>query len=152
MTTIATDGKTIACDTQVSSGNSGSKWPARVNKIHRVGDRYVGISGDLWQAHLFIKYLKDGKVPEKKLKDISVLIVEKDGSIYHTDYTFNELQLTSPFAVGSGGDYAIGALGVGASPVEAIKVAAKYDAYTNNDVLVYYVKDLKKKPKKDPDD
>jgi len=38
------------------------------------------------------------------------------------------------YAVGSGADWAIGALSAGASPEEAIKIASKFDLYTNDDV------------------
>lgn len=145
MTTVCTDGKTIACDTRVSS--SGGIYPARITKIHRVGDRFVGHCGDLWQGHMYIKYLTDGKVPEKKLKDFNALILDKDGTIYHVDQTLNELELTGPFAIGSGMDCALGAMAAGATPGEAVMIASRFDSYTAPDVLVFNVKELKKKAK-----
>ena len=147
ITTIATDGKTIACDTRVSSGLN--TYPARITKIHRVGDRFVGTCGDLWQTQMYVKYLLEDKpLPSKELKDFNALILDKDGTIYHVDTTFNELELTGPFAVGSGMDFAIGAMAAGASPKEAILIAGQYDPYTSPEALVYHVRELKKKEKK----
>lgn len=150
MTTVCTDGKTIACDTRVSSSNGGV-YPARITKIHRVDDRFIGHCGDLWQGHMYLRYLIDGKPPEKKLKDFNAIILDKDGTIYHVDPTLNELELTGPFAIGSGMDCALGAMAAGATPAEAVMIASRYDIYTASEVLVYHVRELKKKEKKAKD-
>jgi hypothetical protein len=47
------------------------------------------------------------------------------------------LGLTGVYATGSGGQLALGALAMGATPEEAIKVASKYDAYTGHGVQVW---------------
>jgi ATP-dependent protease HslVU (ClpYQ) peptidase subunit len=38
------------------------------------------------------------------------------------------------FAVGSGGDFAYGALGMGASAVEAVKIGCRFDVYSSGPV------------------
>lgn len=147
MTTIATDGRSIACDTRITDGNF--ILPSRITKIHRVGDRYIGIAGLLELAPLYLEFLTTGKKPDKKLKQFEAIILEKDGTVYSVDSSLSEIEVQAPYAIGSGGMIATGAMCAGASPGVSIEIAARFDAGTTNDVLVYKVSDLKRKPKKD---
>lgn len=45
-----------------------------------------------------------------------------------------------PAALGTGGDYAIGALVAGASPTDAVQIAAAFDVYSGGEVVEVVVK------------
>lgn len=68
----------------------------------------------------------------------TVMIVElfdTDHVVYHVNTHGNETDVTNmPWAIGSGCDYAIGAMAHGARPEEAIDIAARFDIYTGGPI------------------
>lgn len=53
---------------------------------------------------------------------------------YYAGESSFELRADKPFAIGSGADYALGAMGAGATAEEAVRVASKFDMGTNSHV------------------
>lgn len=63
------------------------------------------------------------------------IVVGINGKLYDISGLNEPLQQTTGvYALGSGSDYALGALEMGATPIEAVQVAVKYDAFSGGPV------------------
>lgn len=151
MTTIATDGNTLAADRRVVSGRQIEPWAQ--DKILLSGGRIYAYSGS---TALFLPWVRwyEGdrdprKVPVMKDGETLALWAIEDGVLWevhsHTPYP---LQLGYPSAMGSGQEYAYGALAVGASPEEAVRAASRYDPSTGAEVQVVTLSGKAQQPAK----
>lgn len=140
MTTIAYDGKTIASDTQVS-GNFKLIIPSKIGKSE--DGRLFGSSGNASLCCKFMEWLKDKKslpysaisvgLTEENFPDI--IEIETDGTIF-LYACHGRFPVSSHFcAIGSGSKYAITAMHLGKTAVEAVAIASQFDEYTN-DIIV----------------
>lgn len=134
MSIIVWDGKTLAADKQAT--NAGLK--AVVTKIFRVGDDLVGFSGDLAYIGGMKHWLETGAEPQnfpkhQEDKDdwVGTLVIKPDGRVlkyercaYPIDFSQNTVM-----CIGSGRDFAYGALAMGADAVKAVEVTCKYEAF-----------------------
>lgn len=129
MTVIAWDGKTLAADRQTTIGD----MIATRSKIHKLGDDlyFVG-SGDTDRVLIMVEWVRNGCDPEKwpsfqRNQDTWVrFVVARDGKILE----YNQEPMPIPcedekMAWGSGSSYAMGALMVGASAIEAVLATNK---------------------------
>lgn len=71
-----------------------------------------------------------------------ILSVDDQVGVLGSDFSFVQ-DATGVYGVGSGASFALGAMGVGASPKQAVAMAGFFDIYTNQNM-----KTLKIKPKK----
>ena len=134
MTTIACDGKTLAGDKQVTTGGTAT-LTTKVFKVKtKKGTVLAGYSGDLADGQAFIEWLKKG---ENELPDMSVLnalVIKKNGSVkvYHDAQKGRaaDMGTLDMWALGSGCDYALGAMKFGATAKEAIEIASELDVNT----------------------
>ena len=135
MTTIVFDGKTLAVDSQVTSGSCivGVK-----NKIQDIGGYFVAGCGNTDGIDLVVGYLLEGKEKPSGLSanDADVLFVKKDtGEAFRA---FGDTLVMSkaviPFFGGSGAEIAQGAYQVCNDPIKALKVAMKLDVYTGGPI------------------
>ncbi len=122
MTTIATDGKSMAGDGLVTCGNLVCGW--NLQKVYRLKDgRLVGICGSGYDFGVFLKWMEDGGKAPKLSEHFEALVLSPDGSCA----TFNEDCRTFPeelpSACGSGKQIAIGAMDAGLSPEESVMLA-----------------------------
>lgn len=137
MTTIATDGNTIAADTQISG-----RWKnsVRAQKIFDINGDIVGISGELAECHSFLEWYEKGEPANDKPNieegSIDIMVLTADGKCYHYYHKLRPCEVSVPYAVGSGSEFAMGAMACGASPREAVEIAASLDPYTNDDIIV----------------
>lgn len=107
--------------------------PFRVRKAVRVGACIYGASGDDLDSFIkFIEWLRD-EAPKPKMpgdEDFDVLEVSK-GGIYLWSRQLTRTRVREKcYAIGSGSQYAIGALDAGATPEKALALAAKRDSGT----------------------
>ena len=67
--------------------------------------------------------------------DLHLLVITPDNTVRYicSDFSLTGLN-QSAWALGSGTKFALGALAAGASAVEAVKVAARFDVYTGADI------------------
>jgi len=143
MTTIAYDGNYLAADSRSCVGQGGIIGESKV-KIF-INDNYiVGLSGKAAESRLLVQYLNgDIKLEYGQLEGgASLLVVERATS--QAFYMANSLELEmidTPAADGSGADYALGAMLHGADAVEAVEIASKLDAFTNNEIRVVNIKE-----------
>ena len=109
----------------------------RVTKIHRVNGALIGVSGNMEQALRFIEWRRN---PEQRPSfaeqpNFAALELTIDGGILYWGAELIPIPVENDyFAIGSGSPYALGALAMGATPKEAIKVATKWDEATGSEI------------------
>lgn len=143
------DGRTIwAWDSQVTSGHSYSHLD--FDKVWTNGAYVVGLTGaagdsqrlryidlpelDTWDIDRFMTE-KVVKKFDKKMKYYGMTIVELGGRLYEVHPDCWIRNQSGVYAIGSGAEYAMGALRAGASPAEAVMVAAEFDIGTGGTII-----------------
>jgi len=129
MSVVVWDGKTLAADTQGTVGSQIS----RTSKIFRHKNARLGLVGNYGRGLELVEWFKSGekiaKFPElDDDEDYAALIVIKDGETPYV-YPGNERKepvLDSFYAWGSGSNFALGALQMGASAVEAVEATCRW--------------------------
>ena len=128
MTTIAYKRGVIACDKQATEGGTIVRC---ASKAKIVDGKVYCISGSVATGLKFIRQLTESDEPAEDFKATVVCMDLKTGKA--TVYEGNdEPQIVEDvfYAWGSGGDVALGALAMGASPAEAVRIASKWDTST----------------------
>jgi hypothetical protein len=141
MTTIATDGNTIAADTRIVGGDVIDGLVAQ--KVRQRGGVTVAVSGQWSLAEALMEWAlpspsPDTDPPKKGDDDSWELIRIEDGKCWYmsnAEYTLCRTGI--PAAIGSGSTFALGAMAVGASPREAVEAAIRYDCASGGQILVY---------------
>lgn len=125
MTTIATDGKTIAADSRITG-----QFIDEHQKLFKVGDSVFGIAGTLTVAMRFIDWVKAGTPPEAtpSIDDETAILQLTPAGVWYWDQALRPVQYRRPYAaIGSGADFALGALVAGCTPRQAVAVACELD-------------------------
>lgn len=146
MTTCCFDGKTMAVDSMQNLGGM-RRWVDKLRRIDR--NRFVVTgAGDAFRINLLAKWTEQmltsiftvdtltpwPDYPGEKDSPNGLMIEVSTGKCWNLDGSL-WMPVTEPyFAIGSGRDYAMGAMAMEASAIEAINVAAKHDAYTGGEV------------------
>lgn len=131
MTTIAWDGTTLAADKQITWGGT----PIVTTKLHRArsteGHRVIfGCAGKSFEIQAFVDWLK-GFRNMPVLTEIDFLCVDASGQVWCANQALQWLPVHSKqWAIGSGADYALGAMAAGVNAVQAIKIASRLDVDT----------------------
>lgn len=142
----------LAADSQKTKGN-GRRPELSFKKIVKIKDVVVSTVGTCQECQLLYEYIKgctppnnQGNLllymsefykwrnsinpklePEDKdsLSDIQVLLI-MNGTVFHIDGLYIDI-VNCFFAMGSGEEYALGAMENGASVKEAVRIACKYN-------------------------
>ncbi len=135
MTTICFDGITLAADKQCTIYNT----PTKVTKIYKVvedGDTFLyGCAGNATEAYAFHLWTIGELEQRPKLSNIQIIMIDYEKTVYIADKNLIYLPIQSKkWAIGSGGDYALGAMYAGKTAKEAVKIASQLDVYTGNAV------------------
>jgi hypothetical protein len=135
MTTIVATARGMAGDTFVYSQASGYY----TQKIVRVGDSLIGCAGPSTLCQQFINWRVKGlKGPVWSLNDpFEALILDKTGIYVFTTASVPDRVKTPFFAIGSGRQYALGALASGASLRASVVVACKFDPYSKEPIETF---------------
>jgi len=137
MTTIATDGRSMAGDGQIADQFDTVLDTARA-KVHRLSNgSVVGGAGNSFDLLSWRNWLEAGKQGDCPISDerFAGLILSTDGVILWVDHKGREIEVPGPCAIGSGQDFAIGAMEAGATPEEAVRIACKRDSGTGGAVI-----------------
>ena len=142
MTTIAYNhkDKEIAVDGQATSGNTVVSTSTK--KLHRITHGWAAFAGELGcvEGHDVVNL-------DRIQGEIIGLVMYDTGQVFevHINATgrVHMYKLTTDYAVGSGREYALGALYAGASAKDAVKAAIKYDIYSSGKITVKKMGDLK---------
>lgn len=138
MTTIVYRDGLMVGDTRAYSAD---KHPiGHKAKIARLDDgTLIGVSSTIpGGGETVIEWWKSGLTESKELpKYFSMLVVKPNGdAFYACDSSHVSGPLSAPyFAIGSGEQYAQGALAMGACAVDACRVACRLDAWTDLPLL-----------------
>lgn len=143
MTTIAWDGKTLATDSQRTSGDIVESDDEKKLYVDIGGYLAVAGCGDLMGSEEIFNWIKSNKVdqfPKIDSKDVSsVICIKKDRSvlIYRHDGHGRSISHRGILADGSGWEIALGAMDAGATAVEAVEIAIKRDINSGGKVQSY---------------
>ena len=146
MTTIATDGKILVADTQMTEGDVSQNYQGKLRKIN--GD-LVGGAGSADNVALFFSWYENPEQKPPRLNgQFGGIVVSEDGLIYRYTSRLIPHRVDEPFyAIGSGAPIALGAMEAGANPEEAIKIACKRDIYTGRGIIIIERDDAKQRRK-----
>lgn len=136
MTTVAWDGRTLAADKQITFGS----LALRGRKVFRVPDpdgrRYlVGFAGKAYVIEAMLFWMRNPATSPPRIHgddDIHVLIVDGRRRLF----TINNASLVwvpvsaRRYAIGSGADFAEGAMDAGAPAAAAVRIAMRRDVHT----------------------
>lgn len=140
MTTIATDGVTIAADGLRTRG--GERRGTSFAKIRVVNNCIYALSGLVPLFEPLIAWHQQGANP----RDFPALgtdsewgtlvVIDRDGigKISHTCPHIERYE--PPIAFGAGDDYAMGAMMAGASPERAVQIVAELCVHTGGEITV----------------
>lgn len=140
MTTIATDGRVVAFDSRMTYG---SLTVVRAEpKVVRVSDHgYCGASGGTSECAAFIQWIRAQLLPGPKATEPAlsdefegILVDVSTGKVFLYRKHLKAIQMPAPFAIGSGAEFAIGAMAAGATAVEAVRICCKLSATTGEPV------------------
>jgi len=145
MSTIAYRDGVIAADTLASTGN---KTMTGVRKIGRTNRFLFGLSGIFSGVHRiydWVKEIEKDTSPHDFYKhmeslqtlglDATVLLVEEDGTIWTMTDDGGVFKVPMSYdSIGSGQDFAIGAMHAGASAAESVQAACHFDPYSGGEV------------------
>lgn len=132
----------LAADTRAYGGPYQTS-PGRKTKIYSLDDgARIGItSAVIGMPERFVAWLKAGAIPKEfgePAPDLRAMLIKPDGKLFLAD---DGLHFSGPidseyYAIGSGAAYAMGAMAMGASADEAVKVACKFDLHCGEPVVV----------------
>ena len=135
MTTIAFDGNTLATESGITL-EDGSTNLVSQSKFYALPGRYVAIAGNMTFVDDIVKWIKEGADPEETPDGSWTVVVFNVRRRKAYEYVSNSykrslpLECKVPYAAGTGGKVALGAMAAGADAVDAVKIACKYDAYS----------------------
>ena len=135
MTTIVATMKAIYADTLCSYC-----VPFKVNKIARIGQSIFAGAGDMDDLQRFFTWRREGGDQPAFDEQIDILELCTDG-IFLWGKKMVRLPIGDEvYSVGSGSQYAMGALAMGATPQQAIGIAAGLDPQTGKTINVVKLK------------
>lgn len=139
MTTIATDGRTMAGD---SLSTAEGERVAIQQKVHRLKDgRIIGCCGCAIEITKSVRWLDnpDSEKPTLDGDDFSALLLNADGTVDFIDKAAEPIRYLTPMAIGSGGNFALVAMLAGKTPAEAVEIAMLRDTRTGGEITVMEV-------------
>ena len=151
MTTLAFDGRYIACDSQVTQGSiklSADKWEAC--DLPDGTPAVCMIAGTLAAGRAAIAALVAGGDVLSALGEDTTLLVASAGTVtvYDSEGCWVD---PGPYSVGSGAKFAYAGMSLGLSADQAVDLAVQLDLYSSSPVKCWDVRTLKAvKPKAAP--
>lgn len=142
MTVVAYTRGVMAADSSCFIGDT-AVHPAK--KIWQVGGGLVGCAGDLYAMVAFVRWLLDGAIDEDYPNlSFEAIVVDPSGRVRAYDGGNPEpFDVKVPYcAIGSGRDFALGAMHAGADARGAVKAATVHHAQVKPPVRAYRLKRL----------
>jgi len=135
VTTIAYRDGVIAADSLITQNGTRIGTVAKIVRVP--GGGLAGVAGELGGMARFLDWARSGAEGELTFStcEIDGFLVTAEGQVLVTTDSGGMVKIKQPFhAVGSGRDFARGALAAGATAVEAVKIAMKFDTQTGGRV------------------
>lgn len=139
MTVIAWDGKVLAADRRRTV--NGTPMPAtKIFKIKSPDGRLflVGCAGDSFDCGQFVRWMRTANENDKPTTtSLSALVIdEKARAWYLSEKLLYHRVSVRCWAIGSGADYALGAMAAGRTAPQAVRIASKLDIHCGQGVDV----------------
>lgn len=137
MSVVVWDGVTLACDSDMNDGQVKLPfkkiWEQNWGKFRKL----YGVCGPIHECMKLRAWVEQGLAPaEFPELSLETHLVEVTSSLAVFRYTNNGiLNVTGKLAVGSGRDFAYGAMFMGANAEEAVRAAIKYSASCSGEVI-----------------
>lgn len=140
MTTIAIDENyVLASDSRTSQ--AGLITSQNFVKVFQVRDNLIAGAGSICEIKSFLLDFKNNNKTTSADLDSCQIVILKKKKLYIVEASVDEryhlVPINPPYAIGSGGEIALGAMLAGASAEESVKLASMIDVFTNNNVQVY---------------
>jgi len=135
MTIICWRDGVLASDSQMTNGNIAGK----TKKLFKVKNVAFGFAGDLVDGLKLIEFLRSGdEQPPTLSEDFEALAMDiRTGKCTYYEKQLVPVIIMDRFeAIGTGNELALGAMEMGASAVEAVRVAIKRDINSGGRVAV----------------
>lgn len=130
MTTIAWDGKSLVADRQTTKGST----RGTMCKIFQLNNnRFLAGAGDAVEINQVVHWMKAGGKKKMKpdIEESEFLMLDKRGKkCYFMDHRLVPMVCESFSAIGSGSDFALGAMAAGVDAERAIQIASRLDVFT----------------------
>jgi ATP-dependent protease HslVU (ClpYQ) peptidase subunit len=143
MTTIAWDGKVLASDSRTTWGTTPVDGSTRKIFVahHPKGKLLVGCSGVEEEANAVWQWMTGRTDVEPTVTDLRIMAVDEAGRVFVGSKPGRWSCVgRRKWAIGSGCDYALGAMAAGASARQAVRIAATLDTGTGPDVYTLTLK------------
>ena len=136
MTTVAYKDGIMAFDSRVTSDYSHIGYMTKGRKTSKF---LVSTCGSVEEGEMFMDWIAGGGITadrklfglDKDLDNFIGMCVNKSGKVFIYESKLYPFVIDAPFhAIGSGADFAIGAMAAGKSATDAVKIAAKFDLAT----------------------
>lgn len=137
MTTIATDGRSMAGDgLSIMDGTIVATNSVKVEKL--TDGSLFGACGSAADALHLVEFLNGGCIGDwpHRTDNFGAIVVRPDGSVFTCSENDGLIKVCAPIAMGSGADYAVGAMDAGASPAEAVSIAIGRDPRSGGSISV----------------
>lgn len=136
MTTIAWDGVMLAADKQLTEGDRACGRVTKIGWLDR--DRMWAISGEAAASMQCLHWLREAggtPPPTPWPEKAEVYVIHRSGNVYLYESTASPIEMDQgPFAAGSGGPVAHGAMLAGADAYVAVALASTVDIYTGGGI------------------
>lgn len=138
MTTVAYKDGVLAADRRVTFG---AVKDAFSTKIARGQNGLIGVAGALTLSRRALRWFVEGETSERPAfslgdKIAQAIIVRPSGALeFHDDAGWAQIETSQPYyALGTGAEFAYGAMASGASAVEAVEIASRFDLQSGDGV------------------
>ena len=146
MTTIATDGKTIAADGRMTSGHIDGDTFVKLYVVENDKGQVTeifGTCGDCDLGEAYREWVVGGRKakarPEWHVTDgdcFEALHMHPKGDVFYVGgRNFSKIKINTPVAIGSGAPYAISAMKLGLDPTAAVEFAITLDPLSGGKVV-----------------
>jgi ATP-dependent protease HslVU (ClpYQ) peptidase subunit len=143
MTTVAYTKGVLAFDSKASSGGQHAGWVMKGKKTNKY---LIAACGSCEDIQAFMDWMESGGKQEDKKTygldrdvDINALVIDKKTRVYQYEGRLYPYVIEADIhALGSGREYAIGAMAAGSSAQQAVRIASKYDSGTGGAVKTLY--------------
>lgn len=146
MTTIAWDGKNIATDSRATKGNN--ILQGNIVKLHKVEGTFkdenliaIGAAGSLSRLEDIVDWISKGGKPEEmppgtlNSTDMTSTLVITNKGCWCFEFDKHPFKVPGKYAIGSGSEFAISAMSLGISAMDAVHHAIKHDCFSGGPVL-----------------
>ena len=133
MTTIVTDGESMAADRLVTGDNMVHCNTCKI-ALAANGD-IIGLAGSAFDLDAFVAWYNSDRSQDLHLwKDSEALVLRTDGRIFCYNEIGRCFEIEAPAALGTGSALAYGALAAGATPAQAVLIASERDIYSGGGI------------------